>query len=219
MSHPAAQAYALRRLSDAVGALGRPADARAHALDALRLCTEAGDRYGQAAVELDLAMLAERRGDLREALDHAQRALTMTRPVGHGRQLAHALNTVGWFHTLLDDPAAGLEYGREAVALNLKLGDTESAGFALDSIANAHLRLGQHAQAAEACERAVAIFRELGDASMTAETLVRLGDIHEAAGRPGAAHTEWNRALRLYTEIDQHQEAEDVRARLRRQLR
>src|SRR4029450_9831176 len=111
---------------DAEGMLGHPEAALAHAEEALRLFTAAGDRFGEGCVHLDLSMLAELQNDNEQALAHAERALEVAREIGHDRQQARALNTVGWFHAILGDQTAALAFCGEALTLNLRLGDTES---------------------------------------------------------------------------------------------
>jgi tetratricopeptide (TPR) repeat protein len=209
-----AQAYAHRRLSMAHRMLGRPADARADAERALRLATGAGDAFGQGCVHLDLSMLAEQQDDLELALDHAQQALILARSIDHERQLAHCLNTVGWFHTLLGDHAEALALCGEALALNLRLGDTESIAMTLDSLGHAHRHLGDFTRAVASYERAIAIYGELGYAFPVADTLDRLGDTHLAAGDTTAARAAWTRALHTFVELE-HSAAEKVSEKLR----
>ena len=213
-----AQGYAHRRLSEAHRKLGRPADARTHAEEALRLFAGVGDEFGQGCAHLDLSMLAEQQDDLALALDHAQRALVLARSCRRERQIAHALNTVGWFHTLLGDHTPALAYCEEALALNLRLGDTESTAMTLDSLGHAHRHLGNFAEAVVSYERAIAIHDDLGYALPAADALVELGDTHQAAGQSEAARAAWDRALRIFLERG-HPSAETTRDRLRRQDR
>jgi len=214
MGRTAAQAYAHRRLSQAHRMLADPDAARTQAENALRLFIGAGDKVGQGAVHLDLSMLAEQQEDLEQALAHARQALGLARSTGHERQLAHALNTVGWFHTVLGDHTPALTYCEEALALNLRLGDTESTAMTLDSLGHAQRHLGDFARAVGSYQRAIAIYDDLGYAFPTADTLIRLGDTHQAAGETDAARAAWSRALRIFVELE-HPLAETARDRLR----
>ncbi|GIE54572.1 AfsR/SARP family transcriptional regulator [Actinoplanes nipponensis] len=214
LGHATAEGYAHRRLSDAEGVLNHPEAAYEHAEQALRLFSAAADRFGEGCVHLDLSMLAERQGDNEQALAHARRALDVAREIGHERQQARALNTVGWFHALLGDQAAALDFCGEALAVNLRLGDTESTAMTLDSIGFAYRNLGDHGPAVASYERAIAIYRELGYSFPTADTLVRLGETHEAAGHPEAARAAWHEALKIFLELG-HSMAAEVRAKLR----
>ncbi|WP_213013952.1 tetratricopeptide repeat protein, partial [Paractinoplanes toevensis] len=79
LGSPSVLAYTHRRLGETYRRLGRPAEGSAQAHEALLLLDGIGDRCGVADVHLDLSMLAERQGDLEDALEHAERALAATR--------------------------------------------------------------------------------------------------------------------------------------------
>jgi tetratricopeptide (TPR) repeat protein/DNA-binding XRE family transcriptional regulator len=214
LGNPAAQAYAHRRLGEAHRLAGQPADAYTHMREALHLFTSSDDQHGQGSVHLDLSILANQRGDLHQALDHAEQALTVARSGGYGRQQARALNSVGWYQAQFGNHTAALALCQEALDLNLRLGDAESTSSTFDSLGYIHLQLGDHTRAAESYERAVAILRELRHPLSEADTLVSLGDTHRAAGDSGAARAAWTRALHIFTEFD-NDRAQDVRVRLR----
>jgi tetratricopeptide (TPR) repeat protein/transcriptional regulator with XRE-family HTH domain len=220
LDSPGVLAYTHRRLGEAYRRLGRPAEGSAQAQEALLLFTRIGDRCGEADVHLDLSMLAERQGDLEEALEHAERALAATRSGGAGAtdpvelRMARALNTVGWFRALLGDHAAALVFCQEALEINTRRGDEENIAFTLDSLGYAHQHLRDYEQAVDHYERAIADFRRLGYASMTADALERLGDTHHEAGRAGDARAAWTRSLDIRTKLEQ-ESAGVVREKLR----
>jgi tetratricopeptide (TPR) repeat protein len=220
LGSPSVLAYTHRRLGEAYRGLGRPDEASAQAREALLLFDGIGDLCGVADVHLDLSMLAERQGDLEEALGHAERALAATcsgeAPAAEPVELrmARALNTVGWFRALLGDHAAALVFCEEALAINTRRGDHENVAFTLDSLGYAHQHLRHHEQAVECYERAIEILRRLGYASMTADALERLGDTHHEAGQAGSAREAWTRALDIRTELE-HESAAKVRDKLR----
>jgi tetratricopeptide (TPR) repeat protein len=220
LGSPSVLAYTHRRLGEAYRGLGRPAEASAQAREALVLFDGIGDRCGEADVHLDLSMLAERQGNLEEALEHAERALAATRsgeaPTAEPVELrmARALNTVGWFRALLGDHVAALVFCEEALAINTRRSDHENIAFTLDSLGYAHQHLRHHGQAVDCYERAIEIFRRLGHASMTADALERLGDTHYEAGHADAARAAWTRALDIRTTLE-HESAEQVRDKLR----
>jgi tetratricopeptide (TPR) repeat protein/transcriptional regulator with XRE-family HTH domain len=220
LGSPTVLAYTHRRLGEAYRSLGRPAEASAQAREALLLFDGIGDRCGEADVHLDLSMLAERQGNLEEALEHAERALAATRsgeaPAAEPVELrmARALNTVGWFRALLGDHAAALAFCQEALAINTRRSDHENIAFTLDSLGYAHQHLRHHEQAVDCYERAIDIFLRLGHASMTADALERLGDTHREAGHADAAREAWTRALEIRTTLE-HESAGRVRDKLR----
>ncbi|SDT77176.1 Tetratricopeptide repeat-containing protein [Actinoplanes derwentensis] len=205
---PGAPAYTHRRLGEAYRRLGRPDEAFAHAREALRRYRDAGELAGEGDVHLDLSMLAEHQGDLEEALEHAEHALTAYRsgetlPEGRSdRGIARSLNTVGWFRTLLGDHVAALGFCQEALAINVALGSQESIAFTLDSLGYAYRQLRRHAEAIDHYRRAADGFRRLGDAPLTGAALERLGDTHQEAADPEAAREAWSQALAVYTELN-----------------
>ncbi|WP_250033839.1 ATP-binding protein [Paractinoplanes maris] len=220
LGRPGVLAYTHRRLGEAYRRLGRPAEGLAQAREALSLFHGIGDRCGVADVHLDLSMHAEREGNLREALEQAERALTATRsgedpgadPVE--LRMARALNTVGWFRALLGDHAAALTFCQEALEINTRRGDEENIAFTLDSLGYAYQHRHDYQQAVDHYQRAIESFERLGYASMTADALERLGDTHHEAGHPGAAREAWTRALRIRTRLELDS-AESVRIKLR----
>jgi tetratricopeptide (TPR) repeat protein/transcriptional regulator with XRE-family HTH domain len=220
LGSPGVLAYTHRRLGEAYRRLGRPAEASAQAREALLLFDGIGDWGGKAAVHLDLSQLAERQGNLDEALEHAERALAATRSGEAAaaepadRRMARALNTVGWFRALLGDHAAALVFCQEALAINTRLGDDESIACTLDSLGYAYQHLRHHEQAVDCYERAIDGFRRLGYTSMTADALERLGDTHHQAGHADAAREAWTDALDIRSTLE-HESAARVRNKLR----
>ncbi|GAA1632610.1 hypothetical protein GCM10009828_070600 [Actinoplanes couchii] len=207
---PGVRAYTHRRLGEAYRGLGRSDEAYAQVREALRRYRDAGDVVGEGDVHLDLSMLAELEGNLDEALEHAEHALTAYQSAdAQDRALARSLNTVGWFRTLLGDHEAALEFCRKALAINMRLGIEESIASTLDSLGHAYRRLGRYDEAVDHCRRAVEIFQRMGYGPLTAESLERLGDTHRDAGHPEAAREAWTRALETRTRLN-HEAAVQV---------
>jgi tetratricopeptide (TPR) repeat protein/CheY-like chemotaxis protein len=209
-----AKAYAHRRLGVAYRRVDRPADAYAEFQTALNLSVDAGDGDGQAAVLLDLTILADSQGDLRQALDHAEQGLALARAGGHERQLANALNSVGWMYATLNDYGAALTALREGLALSLRLGDSENTAFTLDSLGYTLRHLGDYVEAIECYERSTAIFGELGLLEGVAQAQDGLGDTYQAAGDTEAALAAWRRALPVFIEI-KHSTTQTIRDKIR----
>lgn len=208
-----AQADAHRSLARAYTRLRCLDDARHHLLHAADLYGGLGDLLGQSRVQLDLSLVRERQGNLREALDHARRGLEVLRAAEGDQGLARALNAVGWCHALLGDHSAALAHCREALVRLEELDDRSGIATTLDSIGYAHLHLGDHDRAVGAFRQAAGIYRQLGDGHLEALVVSHLGDALAAAGDGPAARSAWRQALAVLDGLDPP-EAEKVRSRL-----
>ncbi|WP_144122748.1 AfsR/SARP family transcriptional regulator [Catellatospora sichuanensis] len=210
---PRAQAVAHRSLARAYIRLRRMDEAQAELRQAGELYREVGDLTGLSRIELDLSLMWERQGGLRQALDHARRGLEILRAAGDARGVARARNAVGWCHALLGDHAAALDHCRAALAGLAELGDRSGVASTLDSIGYAHRHRGEHDQAVDAFRQALDIYRELGDGHLEGLVLSHLGDALAAGGDGTAARSVWRQALALLDHLDPP-EAAQVRLRL-----
>jgi len=124
-----------------------------------------------------------------------------------------ALNSVGWFHTVLGDHQQALGYCGQALDLFRDLGHAEGVANALDSLGYAHQQFGNHAEAAACYQRALDMHREAGSRWGVAETLGHLGDTRHAAGNPEGARAAWEEALAILDDLH-HPDADQIRAKL-----
>jgi DNA-binding SARP family transcriptional activator len=202
LDEPLGLASAHRHLAWAYTLLDRRPDSHRHLAAALALYEQAGDLVGQTHVHVNLSVLWERDGRIDQALIHDREALALSRVTGHRRGLAQALNSLGWDHAQLGDPAQALVYCREALALHHEDGHRHGEASTWDSIGYAHRELGQHAESADAYWQAIELFRELGDRYNVADTLVNLGEAHRAADDMPAARRCWAEAMAIFAELD-----------------
>jgi tetratricopeptide (TPR) repeat protein len=209
------QAHAHRGLARGYGQLGRYEQAHRHFQLAWDLFAEFGNHGLEAATHLNAAWVYERQGDVRAALDQAQRALALYRHADDRVGLANALNGVGWYHAQLGDHEAALDSCEQALALLGQLGDRYGQAFALDSIGYAHHHLRHHDQAAACYHRALDLFRDLGDRYRQAEVLHHLGDTRQEAGDLDAAGLALREAADILRQLD-HPDADQIEAKLRR---
>jgi tetratricopeptide (TPR) repeat protein/transcriptional regulator with XRE-family HTH domain len=212
-THPAATAYAHRRLAQALTVLGDHDPADTHLQHALHLYTEADDRIGQADTHHALSYLRARRDQPDQALHHSQQALTRYQTAGHRRGQAHALNAVGWNHLLLGNPTEALNRCQQALALFQQLGDRWGEAATWDSLGYAQHRLCHFPDAVDSYQHALTLHRDLGDRYYQATVLTHLGDTHHAAGHPEHAGTAWAEALDILTDLD-YPTADAIRTKL-----
>jgi tetratricopeptide (TPR) repeat protein len=113
----AAQATAHRNIGRANTRLGHFCDAHTHLSRALDLETQAGNELGQADTHCVLSYLAERQGQVKEALRHNEQALSRYQATGHRVGEANTLHGIGWQHALLGDYHRALVYCGRALPI------------------------------------------------------------------------------------------------------
>ncbi|HYN93328.1 MAG TPA: tetratricopeptide repeat protein, partial [Pilimelia sp.] len=207
------QAHAHRDLARVRSRQGRPDDAQAHLLRALKLFGPAGDRAGLAHTHLNLGQTLERAGRVRQALGHSEQALELFAAAGSAAGHAFALNAVGWQHALLGDHRRAVSYCEEALHRLAALGDEQGQADTWDSLGYAHHHLGDHRRAIDCYRRALAVFTATGNRYGEASTLDNLGQAHLAAADVRAARDAWRSALTIFHQLG-HADAERVLDRL-----
>lgn len=194
--------------------LGHYEEARVHLRRSLEMFLELNSQTGEiVGTYLALSTTFERLGMNREALEHAQKALALSRTAGHLLWQARALNRVGWYHALLGYPDKALTECRQSLAEVHKLGDRNGEARTLHSVGYIYYLLDSHAQASAYFSKSLALRSELGDRHGEANVLTHIGDAHLAAGDTSAANTAWRSAVKILTEIG-HPDAEQVHARM-----
>jgi DNA-binding SARP family transcriptional activator/tetratricopeptide (TPR) repeat protein len=209
-----AQAQAHRLLANALSNLRRYDESLTHLRTAAAHFAQLGDDAGRAHVQLDIALLHDRRGDPAAALPAALTCLELYRTAGTGLQQAVALNAVGWYHSQLGRHREAIGFCEQALALSRAAGSRYGEANTTDSLGVAHHHLGEYADAADCYRRALALFRAMGDRHAEGLVLAHLGDTHEAAGDVTAAHEAWRGAEEILDDLG-HPEAEAVRAKRR----
>lgn len=91
-------ATSLRNLANVLSLTGQYDEAQKHLEEARKLNAALDDRAGQAAVDNELGLLAEERGDTRAALAAFRRALQGWRQAEDAHGTADALNNIGFAH-------------------------------------------------------------------------------------------------------------------------
>ncbi len=195
--------------------LGKYDEADAQLQQSLDRAVEGGDTFIMAFSHRVMAQVHWRRGDLHQALHHAETMLAMLREIDRPPWLAIALNAVGWYQALLGDHPAAVAHCTEALQVYRRTGSKFGQAKTLDSLGYAYHHLGEHGPAVDSYHRAIALFRDVGDRYNEADTLTRLGDAHLFAGDADRAGASWRSALDILTELD-HPNALEVRAKLDR---
>jgi tetratricopeptide (TPR) repeat protein len=212
---PAALIVANRFLGHAHAELGRHEQAIRHLHHALDLAEQHDDSAQQAHTHHNLAVVWERKGNDRQALEHARRTLALYRGLDSPPAWeADALNAVGWLAARLGDYDTAHDHCRQALELQRQHHHPDGEATTQDSLGFIEHSRGHHDRAIAHYLQALTLFRALGVTTEVAHTLDRLGHPHTALGQYDHARSVWQEALELYREQGRD---EDV-GRVRRQL-
>ncbi len=210
-----AQVRVIRLLAEAFSHIGRIEDGRALLDAALALCRDLDDRVGEAHVHFVHARLWMRQGSIHKGIDSNRRAFGLYRATGHPVGQAAALNSLGWYLSIVGDQHRARTYCEHAMALMVETGDRYGQAATADSLGDVHHRLGQYARAVAYYEQALTLYRELGGSLGEAEAARKLGDTRHAAGDLAAARCAWQQAARIYDDLGSA-DAERIRADIAR---
>jgi tetratricopeptide (TPR) repeat protein len=211
----AGEAHALLLLALGDARSGRRDAAAGAFRESLRLLEAAGGYHrSQVTGHSSLIWIAEQQERYGDMLDHAVRALGLSRAAGDQTLQIMSLNDVGYSHARLGNYGQAIVYCGQALAGSRAAGERNWESAAWDSLGYIHHKLGDHQRAVTCYERSLDLCRELTDRYNEAGTLDRLGDVHLSAGDGRAARWAWTQALRTLDELG-HPDSDRVRAKIR----
>lgn len=176
---PVNEVRTLNELAWAYMTLSEYADAVTYAERGRRVAEAHGDARGRARAVNNLGVIAQRRGDALQAVEHFDDALAQYRALGSDLEVATALNNLGFvYSTALADYETALGYHVEALTVRERLGDRSAVALSLNNIGIVYYRLGDLERALAHFERSLAIRRALGGDSRIASTLHNIGDVY-----------------------------------------
>ena len=157
---------------------GRLESARSMATEGLAAAVRAHDNATEARGLRFEAVIEQRIGDRAAAIDSAEKAVELSRSVGHAADLAFALQVLG--RLLVDDDRdeararyeEGLEVARTAE-------DAVSQIYLLYALGRVHVRAGDDERARELYSEALDLSQQVGERWMAMNVLVALSQISE----------------------------------------
>jgi tetratricopeptide (TPR) repeat protein len=189
------------------------------AQDAYEQTLAAARGFEAPALELpslhNIAISALTRGQVKQAIGHAEQLLKSAELLNNPRGRIHALTLLGWARRLLDTPQAAIEHYEAALQLAREEGDLYQEVHLLCNLANAVIALvdasvspaDQYARACAYANQAHEIAERLGDSDGQAQALAVLGNAATVLGDPQAALEPYQEALAIYRELgNQHHE-------------
>jgi putative nucleotidyltransferase with HDIG domain len=161
--------------------------------------------------EQNLGILANIRGNLRDALQRYLSGLAHMRRAGRARGCVSALNNLGMLHIDLDELDAADQYFAEALQICEAIGDVVQAGAVHINRAELFLARGAPDQARESCDQGFEIFSRLNDEVHKAEALKFYGIIYRQTGKLSLAAIHLREAIEIAARKDPLLEAEAQR--------
>lgn len=149
-----------------------------------------------------------------EALDHLQRALSLTTDVGDVTNQAHnhLILAYAWERQGEDDRA--LEHATHALPLFEALGTPVWLAQANNQVARYAARLGHHEQARDHSRTALTLFRQHEDRDGEADTLSTLGHLAYQTGEHTQALSHYEQALHIRRDLGHAYGEADILAQL-----
>lgn len=142
---------------------------------------------GMGAALWNAALIAEARGNLRQAFHLSQRALALFSEQGASLYVVELQQVVAWL-AMSSDPGRATEAARlldESRPQVNELGGSPAAARWEALRALAHFLIGEFPRAETTARRAVLHFQQLNEPRETAESLLILGDVLTAQGKAG----------------------------------
>jgi CHAT domain-containing protein/tetratricopeptide (TPR) repeat protein len=187
------EASTLYSMANYLGRLGESEKVVAALNEALRLRRILGDRRGEALALDSLSDAYDARGELQEALNAKQQALSIFREAKEGVDYEHvALADIGHIYEELGESQKALAYYHQALNLARSHHRRDLEIPTLSVVAAAYAGSGDTEKALEYYNRALALSRT--DRSAEVWTLSKLGDFYFRQG-------EYDKALQLFRRI------------------
>ncbi|MGW5052755.1 tetratricopeptide repeat protein [Actinokineospora sp. NPDC004072] len=176
------RAHVLLRLATAHNRLGKLAEARELAAEALPVWTRLGDVPGEAAALCALGIPTMELGAHDAAIAHFDAALGRFEQIGDLRGQAHALSMLGLLDELRGDLALALRRHEAAVAMLREVGHAQGLAHALNNLGSVQQQLGQPSAALAGHREAYELARQVSDDCVAAYALNYIANVHRQLG-------------------------------------
>ncbi|TMC81426.1 MAG: tetratricopeptide repeat protein, partial [Chloroflexi bacterium] len=149
----------------------------------------------QASIYADRSLAAHHQGQVQQALELAQRALSLAEASDDARALAQAHNMLGMLASHNSDTQAALHHLEQSLILAEKLHDPAMRAATLNNLAQAHRLNGATERALSLTESALALSASQGDRHREAALHNNLADLLHALGATEAAMSHLRQAV------------------------
>lgn len=148
-------------------------------------------------------------GQIKQAIEFYERALTTAREIGDRRNEGNWLGNLGIAYSDLGQVERAIEHYQQALAISREVGDRRGEGNMLGILGVAHRLLGQVERAIAHCQQALAVGREIGDRNAEGVWLGNLGTAYRHLGQLGRSIEQYQQALAIAREIGDRQREEE----------
>ncbi|HEY6406665.1 MAG TPA: tetratricopeptide repeat protein, partial [Ktedonobacteraceae bacterium] len=178
--------------------------AESHLEAALSVSNGQDQSNQQASIYADRSLTAQRRGQVRQAFDLAQRALSLAKAsddtrAGAARAQAH--NMLGMLASHQNDTQAALHHLEQSLLLSETLHDPAMRAAALNNLAQAYQANGDIERALVLTEEALTLCVSQGDRHREAALHNNMADLLHTAGQAEVAMSHLKQAVSIYAEI------------------
>jgi transcriptional regulator with GAF, ATPase, and Fis domain/tetratricopeptide (TPR) repeat protein len=191
----------LRTLSLVASYEGKVEEARVAAGEAAALARSMGDERGEALAESCAAMIDQRRGDLRAALDHYRLSESLYETSGFVGGLPVVLMNVGTIHYQLGEFTAALEKFRSSLAVARRIEKLSTIAASMINLGNLLIYFGAHEEARLLLEEAGALSEKHGMKGFGAKARLCLAEAALLMGKTEEAASTAAGALEVFRSI------------------
>jgi tetratricopeptide (TPR) repeat protein len=154
-----------------------------------------------AAINLQLGMLAQARGDYDTAEQRYQASLTIKEELGNRVGLAITYHQLGMLARARGDYDTAEQGYQASLAIAEELGDRPGIAYTYHQLGNLAYLRGDYDTAEQGYQASLAITEELGDRAGAATTLSQLGTLRTDQGRAADAVGYWVQSLAIRAEL------------------
>lgn len=165
------------------------------------LAEEAGDFHAQAASHFSLGMAYLSLNQYAEAIEHQQRAFSLSRKANWQAGQVNALTNLGLVHFERGDLELAAAHHVQALSINRRLGSIRGEGFNLKNLGHIALVRGELSEARDHLEQALRHHDKIDDLHGRAADYTHLGELHHLLGSLGSARSALAAAVDLDRQV------------------
>ena len=198
---PRLRATTLNNLGEAHYSLGDLRKAMDFFNKALALWRAAGDRRGQALVELNIGYTYYDMGDFDAAAEHYQKSVPLWQVTDERRGEALTRTAMGGIHSFLGERQEALNAHNDAMRVLQKIGDRQGQAAALNGLARVYEESNDLKTALDNYEQALQFYHEIGSREFEALAEGYVGRVYGAMKNVPAALEHYQRSISIFRDI------------------
>jgi len=196
-----AKVNTLNNLSRQLEKIGRYAEARKYADDALFLAEKIGFKKGTANALNNIGNIYHEQSNYGEALKNHFAALKIREEIGDKKGIAASYNNIGFIYGDQGNDAEALKKHFDALKIRKEIGDKEGIASSYNHIGNSYLSQGNYPEALKNYQASLTISEEIGDIQQVAFAHINMGNIYARQGDHTEALKNYQAALKISESI------------------